>query len=43
MQLLSYQPLAEQLFDEIRALSFDGVGVTRASYGEGESLSLIHI
>ncbi|MEJ2801758.1 hydantoinase/carbamoylase family amidase [Comamonadaceae bacterium PP-2] len=37
MQLLSYQPLAEQLFDEIRALSFDGVGVTRASYGEGES------
>ncbi|MBR8238820.1 hydantoinase/carbamoylase family amidase [Burkholderia sp. AU42008] len=30
-------PLAMQWFDETRALSFDGVGITRESYGESES------
>jgi len=30
-------PLAEQWFSELRALSFDGVGITRESYGESES------
>ena len=28
--------LAEALFDELRAATFDGVGITRAAYGEGE-------
>lgn len=37
MDLLHLKPLAEQLFADIRALSFDGVGVTRDSYGAGES------
>lgn len=37
MNLASLRPLAEKIFDDIRALSFDGVGVTRGSYGEGES------
>ena len=37
MNLASLRPLAEKIFEDIRALSFDGVGVTRASYGEGES------
>ncbi len=29
--------MAEKIFDDIRTLSFDGVGVTRESYGRGES------
>ncbi|MBQ0131683.1 MAG: hydantoinase/carbamoylase family amidase [Comamonas sp.] len=37
MELQSLQPLAQQLFADIRALTFDGVGVTRASYGTGEN------
>ena len=37
MELQSLQPLAQQLFADIRGLTFDGVGVTRASYGEGEN------
>jgi N-carbamoyl-L-amino-acid hydrolase len=37
MDLLSLKPMAERLFDEVRKLSFDGVGVTRESYGRGES------
>jgi len=37
MDLAPLRPLAERLFDEVRARSFDGVGVTRASYGEGET------
>ena len=37
MELQSLQPLAQQLFADIRALTFDGVGVTRASYGAGEN------
>lgn len=31
------RPLAERMFDEVRKLSFDGIGVTRESYGRGES------
>ncbi|MGJ7530290.1 hydantoinase/carbamoylase family amidase [Variovorax sp. GB1P17] len=37
MDFLALRPLAEKLFNEVRALSFDGVGVTRESYGRGES------
>lgn len=37
MELQHLQPLAQQWFEEIRALTFDGVGVTRASYGAGEN------
>lgn len=37
MEMHALQPLAQQLFADIRALTFDGVGVTRASYGEGEN------
>lgn len=37
MDLTQYGGLAEKIFEDIRKLSFDGVGVTRASYGEGES------
>ncbi|MCR0980951.1 Zn-dependent hydrolase [Roseomonas populi] len=32
--------LAERLFDRLRETSFDGVGITRESYGAGESLAL---
>lgn len=32
--------LAEELFDILRAKTGDGVGITRESYGEGESLAL---
>jgi N-carbamoyl-L-amino-acid hydrolase len=31
--------LAARLFDELRARSFDGVGVTREAYGEGERMA----
>ncbi|AJX35298.1 hydantoinase/carbamoylase family amidase [Burkholderia oklahomensis] len=37
MPLAGLTPLAEQWFDEIRTLSFDGVGVTRESYGDSET------
>ena len=37
MDLMPLRDLAEKIFNDIRELSFDGVGVTRASYGEGES------
>ncbi|MCZ2498712.1 hydantoinase/carbamoylase family amidase [Xylophilus sp. Kf1] len=37
MNLSDMRPIAEKLFDEVRALSFDGVGVTRESYGAGET------
>ncbi|CAG2151828.1 N-carbamoyl-L-amino acid hydrolase [Cupriavidus yeoncheonensis] len=37
MDILHLKPLAEQLFADIGALSFDGVGITRDSYGAGES------
>jgi beta-ureidopropionase / N-carbamoyl-L-amino-acid hydrolase len=37
MNVSSLRPLAEKIFDETRALSFDGVGITRDSYGAGET------
>ncbi|MFS2162399.1 hydantoinase/carbamoylase family amidase [Variovorax sp. Varisp62] len=37
MSLLELQPMAEKLFSDVRELTFDGVGVTRQSYGRGES------
>lgn len=37
MDLLQFRSLAEKIFADVRELSFDGVGVTRESYGEGES------
>lgn len=37
MDILELRPLAEQLFTRVRELSFDGVGITRESYGRGES------
>ncbi|HEV2430031.1 MAG TPA: Zn-dependent hydrolase, partial [Burkholderiales bacterium] len=37
MNLLELRPLAEKLFADVRELTFDGVGVTRESYGRGES------
>lgn len=37
MNLLKLRALAEKLFADVRELSFDGVGVTRESYGRGES------
>lgn len=43
MELQTFQPLATQLFADIRSLTFDGVGVTRASYGEGENAAAQHL
>ncbi|MDQ0142063.1 Zn-dependent hydrolase [Cupriavidus necator] len=37
MDILKLRALAEQFFADIRALSSDGIGVTRDSYGAGES------
>ena len=37
MTIPSLRPLAEKLFSDVRNLSFDGIGVTRESYGRGES------
>ena len=37
MDILELRPVADELFSKVRELSHDGVGVTRASYGEGES------
>ena len=37
MDILELRPVAERLFSKIRELSSDGVGVTRESYGSGES------
>src|SRR5690349_22431979 len=31
--------LAERLFEELRARSFDGVGITREAYGPGERMA----
>ena len=39
MDVLALQPTAEKLFADVRDLSFDGVGITRESYGRGESLT----
>lgn len=40
MDILELKPLAERLFTDIGALSFDGVGITRDSYGAGESAAI---
>ena len=37
MTISSLRPLAEKLFSDVHDLSFDGVGITRESYGRGES------
>ena len=37
MDINEWRPVAEKLFADIRQLSFDGVGITRDSYGEKES------
>lgn len=37
MDIDTLRPVAEKLFAEIRALSFDGVGISRDSYGDKES------
>lgn len=37
MDIAALRPVAEKLFEDVRALSFDGVGVSRDSYGEKES------
>ncbi|WP_397473870.1 hydantoinase/carbamoylase family amidase [Pusillimonas sp.] len=37
MDIMQYRDLAEKIFHDIREMSFDGVGVTRESYGSGES------
>lgn len=33
------EPLAAELFDQLREATHDGFGITRASYGEGEQLA----
>ncbi|SPK70688.1 Allantoate amidohydrolase [Cupriavidus taiwanensis] len=43
MDILELKPLAEQLFADIGALSFDGVGITRDSYGAGESAAVDYL
>lgn len=37
MDILELKPLAEKLFNDVCKLSSDGIGVTRDSYGRGES------
>lgn len=37
MEILDLSGLAQKLFDDIRDISSDGVGVTRDSYGDGET------
>ena len=37
MDIKEWRPVAEKLFSDIRALSSDGIGVSRDSYGEKES------
>ena len=37
MDHTAWRPVAEKLFDDIRALSFDGIGITRDSYGDKEN------
>ena len=39
MDILELRPVAEMLFSKIRELTSDGVGVTRESYGKGESVA----
>ena len=37
MDHTAWRPVAEKLFADIRALSFDGIGITRDSYGDKEN------
>jgi N-carbamoyl-L-amino-acid hydrolase len=37
IDLIRYRGLAEKIFADVREFSFDGVGITRESYGRGES------
>jgi len=41
LDLARLSSVAQRLFDEVRAATFDGVGVTRASYGEGEERAMV--
>jgi N-carbamoyl-L-amino-acid hydrolase len=34
---------AQKIFDEVHALTFDGVGITRASYGAGENATVDYL
>lgn len=34
---------AQRIFDEVRALTFDGVGITRESYGAGENATVDYV
>src|ERR1700744_1183569 len=43
MEIVDLAGLAQKLFDDIRALSSDGVGVTRDSYGSGETAAANHL
>ncbi|WP_332816046.1 hydantoinase/carbamoylase family amidase [Ramlibacter sp.] len=43
MNLSCLRPVAERIFDETRALAFDGVGITRDSYGAGESAAASYL
>lgn len=43
MNNLCYEEIAKKLFNDIYNLSFDGVGVTRDSYGEGESCAVKYL
>ena len=43
MNFTLHRPLAEKLFSDVRELSFDGVGVTRESYGRGESATAAYL
>lgn len=43
MEILELKPVAEQLFKDMRELSFDGVGVTRDSYGAGETAAASYL
>ena len=39
MNISELRPLADTLFDDLRRLGFDGVGITRESYGAGETVA----
>lgn len=43
MTVTALRPLAEEIFDGVRKLSFDGVGVTRESYGRGEAAAASYL
>jgi N-carbamoyl-L-amino-acid hydrolase len=43
MDISGLKALAEKLFIDLRELSFDGVGVTRESYGPGESKAAAYL